>query len=101
MNLLYIFGNLDKANIINEKPYITNIVIPSEFIYYDGSSSGFGGTLIKDVLVDEPIEITNILVQFYGEYAHRTKELYWTDEKIGLQVRNSVVGYTRVSVWII
>jgi len=89
MDSLYIFGNLDKANIINKKPYITNIVIPSEFIYFDGNSSGFSGELIKDFLVDEPIEITNILIQFYGEYAHRTKELYWTDKRIGLQVRDS------------
>jgi len=90
MSSVYIFGNSAKATIINEKPYITNIVIPSEFIYYDGNSSGFGGTLIKDFLVDEPIEITNILIQFYGERAHSTKELYWTDKRIGLQIRDSI-----------
>jgi len=84
MTSVYIFGN--SANIINEQPYITNILIPSEFTYYLG---GFTTTLIKDFLVDEPIEITDILIQFYGEQAHNTKKLYWTDKRIGLHIRNS------------
>jgi len=87
MSSVYIFGNTAKANIINENPYITNIIIPSEFTYYD--NIGFYAPLIKDFLVDEPIEITNILVQFYNEQAHSTKELYWTDKRVILSLRNS------------
>jgi len=86
MTSVYIFGNSAKATIINEKPYITNIIIPSEFTYYN---DGFAATLISDFLVDESIEISNILVQFYGEEAHNTKELYWTDKRVSLQIRNS------------
>jgi len=89
MSSVYIFGNSAKANIINEKPYIMNIVIPSEFMYYGEELDSFTVKLIKDFLVNEPIEITNILVQWYGEQAHNTKELYWTDKRVSLHVRNS------------
>jgi len=92
MSSVYIFGNSAKANIINEKPYITNIIIPSEFTYYNNE---FATTLIEDFLVDESIEITNILVQFYNEQAHTTKKLYWTDKRVGLLVRNSTELFSR------
>jgi len=95
MTSVYIFGNSAKANIINEKPYITDIIIPSEFTYYGEELDSFSTTLIKDFLVDEPIEITNILVQFYGEQAHSTKKLYWTDKRVILSVRNSAEIFSR------
>jgi len=85
---IYKFGKVD---VTTNKEYITSIIPKHEFYYYEDINS-FTVDLINDYLVDKSIEITHALIQFYNESSpnNRNKELYWTDKKLGLHIRNSV-----------
>jgi len=81
---IYKFGKVD---ITTNKAYITSIIPKREFYYYEDINS-FTVDLINDHLVNKSIEITHALIQFYNENSN--KELYWTDKKLGLHIRNSI-----------
>jgi len=83
---IYKFGKVD---ITTNKAFITSIIPKREFYYYEDINS-FTVDLINDYLVNKSIEITHALIQFYNENSpnNKTKELYWTNKKLGLHIRN-------------
>lgn len=79
MSPVDIFGGSPEHTITANNPYITDITYPSDFQYLS-NVDGFTTNAIKYFLVDKRIKLLYALIQFIGENAHKTKELYWTNK---------------------